>query len=83
MVRERPLAMTSDEVRTARAELRLSAAEAAHLVGLNDGAAWRKWERNGVTGPGAVLLGALLGSRAVRRHFGLLNEADSTLKKSR
>jgi DNA-binding transcriptional regulator YiaG len=63
--------LSPSEVRTARADLGLSASEAAVLVGLNDGAAWRRWERNGVTGPGAVLIRALMESRAVRRHFGI------------
>lgn len=63
--------MEATGVRTARATLGLSASEAAALVGLSEGAAWRQWERNGVGGPGAVLLQALLDSAAVRRHFGL------------
>jgi len=56
-------------VRAARSSLGLSASEAAILVGLNDGAAWRKWERNGVSGPGAILIQALIESQPVRRHF--------------
>lgn len=58
-----------EDVRQARAALGLSASEAADIVGLNDGAAWRKWERNGVTGTGAVLVKALMESAAVRRYF--------------
>lgn len=57
------------EVRTARADLGLTAAEAAALVGLNDGAAWRKWERLGVSGPAAVLLLALTDSEFVLEYF--------------
>ena len=58
-------------VRKAREFLSLSASQAAEAVGLNDGAAWRKWERKGVSGPGAVLVSALVASRQVRRHFKL------------
>lgn len=64
-------------VRAARETLGLSATEAASLVGLNDGAAWRKWERNGVSGPAAVLIRALIDSRAVRRHFGIAASSDA------
>jgi len=63
------MTLTPDEVRQARISLNISASSAAELVGLNDGAAWRKWERNGVSGPGAVLIRALLESHAVRRYF--------------
>ncbi|WP_191320448.1 hypothetical protein [Camelimonas fluminis] len=48
----------------------------AAVVGLNDGAAWRKWERNGVKGPGAVLLASLIDSPDVRRHFRLSIKGD-------
>lgn len=65
--------LTGYQVRDARAKLSLSAAEAATLVGLNDGAAWRRWERGGVSGPGAVLLTALVESPAVREHFHIVN----------
>lgn len=64
-------AITAADVRAARAALGLSAAAAAAMVGLSDGAAWRKWERNGVSGPGAMLVRALADSAAVRRYFGL------------
>lgn len=64
------------EVREFRAAARLSAAQAANIVGLNDDAAWRKWERNGVTGSGAVLLRAMIESAAVRRYFGVNLMAD-------
>jgi len=63
--------LTGDEVKAARAAFSLTADGMAAVVGLSDGAAWRKWERNGVKGPGAVLLSSLIDSPAVRRHFGL------------
>lgn len=63
--------LSADETRAARAALGLSASEMAQVVGLNDGAAWRKWERMGVSGPGAVLVSALLTSQPIRRYFGL------------
>lgn len=63
--------MDPEAVRTLRANLGLSAAQAADLAGVNDGAQWRKWERSGVKGPGAVLLNAIAQSPAVRRYFGV------------
>lgn len=68
---DRTSPIRADEVRAARSALRLSATEAAALVGINDGAQWRRWERDGVKGPAAVLLRAIIESRAVRRYFGL------------
>jgi len=64
-----PSELSGDEVRAVRTMFNLSASRAASIVGLNDGAAWRKWERNGVRGPGAVLLKAIVESTAVRRYF--------------
>lgn len=63
--------LTPEEVRAARKSLSLSASKAAMIFGIYDGAAWRKWEQKGVSGPGAKLLTAMLESRAVRQHFGL------------
>ncbi|MCS4088815.1 hypothetical protein [Rhizobium sp. BK176] len=63
--------LSGAEVKAAREAFSLSAAEAAAFVGLNDGAAWRRWERNGVSGPGAILIRLCLKSAAARAFFGL------------
>jgi DNA-binding transcriptional regulator YiaG len=63
--------LSGPEVKAAREAFSLSAAEAAAFVGLNDGAAWRKWERNGVSGPAAVLIRLCLKSAAARAVVGL------------
>lgn len=62
-------------VRETRRTLNLSASQAAKTVGLNDGSSWRRWERNGVTGPAATLVLALRESAAVRRYLGLENKS--------
>ena len=63
--------MTGDEVRAWRASFELSASQAAEIVGLSEGAAWRRWERMGVAGPNAVLLRAIEKDHNVRRYFKL------------
>lgn len=66
--------MTGDEVRGWRASFGLTADQAAALVGLTEGAAWRRWEREGITGPSAVLLQAITKDAGVRRYFRLSNK---------
>ena len=78
MTREAAFSFSAEMVRDVRRSLGISAAQAAAAVGLSDGAAWRRWERLGATGPAAKLLEALQESQAVRRHFGLFFRADST-----
>lgn len=63
--------LTGDQVKQARSELGLTAAAAAAAFGLNDGAAWRKWERNGVSGPAALMIGLCLQSPEARVYLGL------------
>lgn len=72
--------MEAAEVRATRLSMGLSASQAAEIVGLSEGAAWRRWERDGVTGAGAILLRALTDSAAARRYFGVNLVADSTRK---
>lgn len=63
--------LTGGQVREARSQLGLTAAAAAAAFGLNDGAAWRKWERNGVSGPAALMIGLCLQSPEARAYLGL------------
>jgi predicted DNA-binding protein (UPF0251 family) len=76
--RNSSVALDAEEVRAVRTMLGLSASDAAAIVGLSDGAAWRKLERNGARGAAAKLLIAVRDSQAVRRYFGVSITADST-----
>lgn len=67
--------LSGTDVKAARKVLSISAAEAARCVGINDGAAWRKWERNGVSGPAAVLIRVFLQSAEARAFVGIGNSA--------
>jgi DNA-binding transcriptional regulator YiaG len=63
--------LSGAEVRAARETFSISASEAAAFFGLNDGAAWRRWERNGVSGSAAILIYLCLKSQAARSFIGL------------
>lgn len=65
--------MTGEEMRTARKQLGLTQNGLAALLGVSDGRVVRRWEggERDVPGPVVVLLGAIMASRAVRRHFRL------------
>lgn len=76
--RQSSVSLEAEQVRTVRVMLGLSASGAADLVGLSDGAAWRKLERNGARGAAAKLLIAVRDSQSVRRYFGVSITADST-----
>jgi DNA-binding transcriptional regulator YiaG len=68
--------LTGAEVKAARKAFSLSAAEAAAFFGINDGAAWRKWERNGVSGAAAILIRLCLKSEKARAFMGLKIDGD-------
>jgi DNA-binding transcriptional regulator YiaG len=72
--------LTPAELRTARHAFGLSAEGFARLVQVESGRTVRRWEsgERDIPGPVQVLVGALMASRAVRRHFGVTIEADST-----
>ena len=74
-------AVTHDDLKAARHALGLSAEGFAKLVGVESGRTVRRWEAGDrdIPGPVIVIVGALLSSRAVRRHFGVSIEGDSTL----
>jgi DNA-binding transcriptional regulator YiaG len=71
--------MNPPELRQARTALGLSAEGFARLVQVQSGRTVRKWEagERDIPGPVAVLLGAIMSSSAVRRHFGLSTADDS------
>ena len=73
--------MTPADLKAARHALGLSAEGFAKLVGVETGRTVRRWEAGDrdIPGPVVVITGALLASRAVRRHFGVSIEGDSTL----
>ncbi len=75
-----PDPMTAADLRTARAALGLSAEGFARLVRVQSGRTVRRWEAGDqdIPGPVQVLTEALMASRAVRRHFALAIEGDST-----
>jgi DNA-binding transcriptional regulator YiaG len=65
--------LTGEDVKNTRAALGLSQQELAELVGISQARTIRKWERDEVCVPApvAIMLIALLTSRAVRRYFGV------------
>jgi DNA-binding transcriptional regulator YiaG len=74
--------MTPDALKSARIALGLSAEGFAKLVHVESGRTVRRWEagERDIPGPVVVIVGALMESRAVRRHFGVALDGDSTLK---
>ena len=72
--------MTPEALKAARHALGLSAEGFAKVVQVESGRAVRRWEagERGIPGPVVVIVGALMESRAVRRHFGLALYGDST-----
>jgi len=74
--------MTPEELKSARQALGFSAEGFASFARLTDGSHLRKIERGDIRIPGslAVLMEAIMASRAVRRHFGLSLQDDSTSK---
>ena len=74
--------MLPEELKTARNALGLSAEGFAKLVQVESGRTVRRWEagERDIPGPVVVIVGALMESRAVRRHFGVTLDGDSTLK---
>lgn len=70
--------MTPTELRTGRHALGLSAEGLARLVQVESGRTVRRWEagERDIPGPVTVIVGALMESRAVRRHFGLALDGD-------
>lgn len=74
--------MTPEDLKSARHALGFSAEGFAKFLHLTDGAHVRKMENGSrpISGPVAVLMEAIMTSRAVRRHFGLSLPNDSTSK---
>ena len=72
--------MLPGELKTARIAFGLSAEGFAKLVQVESGRTVRRWEagERDIPGPVIVIVGALMDSRAVRRHFGLALDGDST-----
>jgi DNA-binding transcriptional regulator YiaG len=72
--------MTPQELRAARDAFGLSAEGFARLVRVESGRTVRRWEAGDreIPGPVVVIVEALLASRAVRRHFGVAVDGDST-----
>lgn len=64
-----PPLLAGPKVRALRKMLDLSAEACAQMVGINDGAGWRRWERDGAKGVAAVFLTAMIDLPALRRHL--------------
>jgi len=68
--------------KAARHALGLSAEGLAKLVRVESGGTVRRWEagERDIPGPVQVIVDALMSSRAVRRHFSVAIEGDSSMK---
>jgi len=73
--------MTPDDLRSAREALGLTGDKLARIAQSNARTV-RRWEAGDreIPGPMRALVEALMSSRAVRRHFGVAVEGDSTPK---
>ena len=65
------LTLTPQQLKQARAELKLSASGFARLVMVEDGRTVRRWEagERSIPGPVIVIVHAILSSPAVREYF--------------